>query len=585
MPLLLGLGLIWLTGCATVPGEEAPPTAEATVAETEAGVEVAEEKGPAPRPKPEDYPVAPFEGDALYELLVAEVAGYRSQYDVALEKYISAARETQDPGVAARAARLAAYMKKPQTQLEMTRIWLSKEPDHIEARRMAFDVLLNSNQLAEAIEHMEKIKELGGLANFEVFAYRASGLDEEGLKALYSAIEEMRIRHPEDTQLAFAAAVVLQQMGRLEEALELTELFITEDEGHNAIVLKASLLSDLGREDEAAIFMREKVEVYPDNRRLRLMFARLLFELEDLVAAREQYEEVLKLSPNDGDILFALALIALELKDDEEAKRHFERMVRWNRRTGEAHYYLGGIAERQLDVVTALREYSQVGNGYEFIPAQARIAALLADDGRWEEARDHLARKRAEHPARSYQLTLIEAQLLTERGLQEEVFDFLDKTLAEDPENTDLLYFRAMTGQKFDRLDILERDLRAIIDIDPDNADALNALGYTLTDQTDRHEEALVLIEKALAIKPGEAAFIDSMGWVQYRLQNYEEALVHLRRALELFPNDEVAAHLGEVLWVTGEKEEANQVWEEALERTPDSEILKNVIKRFREEE
>ena len=141
-----------------------------------------------------------------------------------------------------------------------------------------------------------------------------------------------------------------------------------------------------------------------------------------------------------------------------------------------------------------------------------------------------------------------------------------------------------MTGQRFGYLEILEGDLRRIIEIDPNNADALNALGYTLTDQTDRHEEALELIEKALAIKPDEAAFIDSMGWVQYRLQNYGAAILHLRRAFALFRNDEVAAHLGEVLWMVGKRVEALEIWNDALKWAPESEILRAVMQRFRGE-
>ena len=126
--------------------------------------------------------------------------------------------------------------------------------------------------------------------------------------------------------------------------------------------------------------------------------------------------------------------------------------------------------------------------------------------------------------------------------------------------------------------------MRSVIELDPGNADAMNALGYTLADQTNRHEEALELIEKALTIKPDEPAFIDSLGWVQYRLKNFEMALTYLRQAFERFRNDEIAAHLGEVLWVVGDKVEANQVWEQGLELAPESEILKNVIQRFRGE-
>jgi tetratricopeptide (TPR) repeat protein len=206
---------------------------------------------------------------------------------------------------------------------------------------------------------------------------------------------------------------------------------------------------------------------------------------------------------------------------------------------------------------------------------------LLLDQGRADEMREHLANLRAENPERAAQLTMIEAQAFYDRGQQEEVFAIMDKALEADPDNVDMLYFRAMSGEEFGRLDILERDLGRIIDNDPDNADALNALGYTLTDRTDRHEEALELIERALAIKPNEAAFIDSLGWVHYRLENFELAIKHLRRALELFQNDEVAAHLGEALWAAGNREEAKEVWNKALELAPDSEILLEVIKKF----
>lgn len=229
----------------------------------------------------------------------------------------------------------------------------------------------------------------------------------------------------------------------------------------------------------------------------------------------------------------------------------------------------------------AIREYRQVGSGYEYLPAQGRIASMLFEQGKEEEARNHLRSARAENPARFMELGMVEVQLLAERDRADAALELTDELVARDPANLDLLYFRAMTAEKFGHLDILERDLNRILEIDPQNADAMNALGYTLTDKTDRHDEALVLIQNALAIKPDEAAFIDSLGWVMYRLERFDEALVNLRRALDLFPNDEVAAHLGEVLWVVGQKAEASKVWDAALELKPDSEILKRVIQRF----
>ena len=296
---------------------------------------------------------------------------------------------------------------------------------------------------------------------------------------------------------------------------------------------------------------------------------------------RLQYELALTAEPSDGDVLFALAHIAMEQERLTDAQHYFEQMVRWNRRVGEARYYLGSISEKQGQTEAAIKQYRQVGRGYEFLPAQGRIAALMVEQGRIEEMHEHLSNMRADSPQRANQLYMVEAQALTERGMADRVFKVLDEAVAADPDNTELLYYRAMTGAEFNRLDVLETDLVRLLEIEPDNADALNALGYTLADLTDRYEEALHLIERALALKPNEAAFIDSLGWVQYRLKNYQPSIENLRKALSMFPNDEVAAHLGEVLWTVGQHDEARSVWNKALDDKPDSDILKRVIERF----
>ena len=565
----------WITGCTTV--DLAP---EVVVAEEVVTSETPFQPKPR-RPRPEDYPVANFEEDALYELLVAEVAGYRGEYETALEKYVEIAKSSRDPGVAARATILALYLRQHQVVLTTSQIWADEEPENIDAHRYAADQLIRVGDLEGAIRHLEKIKHLGGLANFGVLADQAANLKNEDRTSLLAAISRMLSEDPDDEQLLFSKAVLLEQNGEYGKALQIADQLLQEKRNLNVIILKVNALKDQLRNADAVIFLKEMLTELPENRRLRLIYARFLFETDDLQTSREQYEYILKQVPSDGNVLFALALIALEQKDDDRAEKHLQEMVRWDRRVGEAHFYLGNIAERKNDPSLAVREYKQAGTGYEFLPAQSRIASIFVNQGRVKEARGYLKRMRAKQPRFHQQLIMVEAQILSERGLQEEVFDVLNASLEEDSENVELLYYRAMTGQKFGRLDILERDLRAIITKDPGNADALNALGYTLTDLTGRHEEALALIQRALAIKPNEAAFIDSLGWVLYRLKNFEGAVVQLRKALALYPNDEVAAHLGEVLWVMGEHLEANQVWQKALELAPDSEILKRVINQF----
>lgn len=586
-PFILSL-LLLTVGCVSAPDKpvDEPEVIEA-VAETETKPAVETPRAP----KPSDYPVEPFPEDSMYQLLVAEVAGYRGQYLVALEKYVQIAQETRDAGVAARATRLANYLKDSNLALESAQIWAEVDPENIEAHRHAAELLVRSGDLEKAILHMEAVKNLGGLANFDVFAYRAANLDDAGRTALLTAVTRMLEQYPDDQQLMFAKAVLLEQKGRMNEALELADRLLGLGENVNVVILKVNALRDLNRNDDAISFLDETIEGLQETdtasrrdtlKRLRLIHARFLFENNRLDEARSQYEVVLNESPNDGDILFALALIAMEQDDDLEAERYLNQMVRWNRRVGEARYYLGSLAEKREDIDVAVREYKQVGRGYEFLPAQARIANLLLDQGRAAEMQEHLANMRADSPQRAVQITMVEAQAFADRGREQEVFEVLDAALNREIGNVDLLYFRAMTGEKFDRLDILERDLGQIIADDPDNADALNALGYTLTDRTDRHEEALGLIERALAIKPDEAAFIDSLGWVYFRMENFELAVEHLRRALSLFENDEVAAHLGEALWALGNTTEAEEVWQQALELAPESEILLKVIEKFK---
>ena len=588
--LLLIIALILLGGCTSQSVKEsAPKTTDASSAAVDASAEaevsavnasIAETKVPK-RPRPSDYPVAPFPKDALYQLLVAEVAGYRGEYSTALEKYVDMALKTRDAGVAQRAAMLAVYLKRYEEALTTSKIWVEQEPNSIEAHRYLSEQLLRIGDMEQAIVHMEAIKSLGGLANFESFAYSAANMDDKGREVLLEAMSRMLAEYPGDAQLMFSKAVLLEQSGQLEEALQLANQLLVSKKDINVIVLKVNALKDLLRTDEALVFLESTLEEFADKRRLRLIYARMLFEAERLFDAEKQYELVHQQAPNDSDILFALALISMEQGKDESAKGYLNQMIRFNRRANEAHYYLGSIADKNDKIPQAISEYKMVGPGREFLAAQVRIAALLADQDRLDDARAHLENQRANNPDRYNRLVMIEGQLLSERGHEAEFFELLEMVIQKQPENVELLYFRAMTGQSLGRLDVLEQDLLRVIEIDPGNADAMNALGYTLADQTDRHDEALVLIERALEIKPNEAAFIDSLGWVQYRLENYKDAVTNLRKALSLFDNDEVAAHLGEVLWVIGEQQEARNVWQKALDARPDSDILKRVIKRF----
>lgn len=530
-------------------------------------------------PEPE---VMAFPEGTLLALLTAEVAGYRGDYQYALDQYLIEAEKTLDPGVAARVTRLAAYMKADDKLYQAASLWAQADPESLEAHQFLADQLVKRALYVDALETMQTIDRLGGEAQFDYFAYRVGRMTQEDRQALLLGLNDMLTVNPNEPQILFSKAALLEALGDGPAALETADTLLGLKPAElNFIILKANLLSDLNQKQAAQAFLSEQLAINPDQPRLRLLLARLLFEAQAFSDARVQYQILHEIRPEDGEILFALAMLSIEQADFAQARLHLGRLVRTDQRVNQAQYYLGLVAEKTGDVALALREFAKVDGGYEYLSAQGRIVELISVNQSLEDARSYLAKKKLAHNGLRSQFDLIEGQLLSRVDAEDALFEHLDEAIEAQAGDIPLLYFRAMSGQKYDRLDILERDLKQVLMLDPGNADAMNALGYTLADQTDRYDEAYVLIEKALRLKPEEPAFIDSMGWVLYRLNRYEEAIDYLEQAFERFPNDEVAAHLGEVLWQSGKTRRAKRVWKEALSETPDSTFLQSVVKRF----
>jgi len=530
-------------------------------------------------PEPE---VMAFPEGTLLALLTAEVAGYRGDYQYALDQYLIEAEKTLDPGVAARVTRLAAYMKADDKLYQAASLWAQADPESLEAHQFLADQLVKRALYVDALETMQTIDRLGGEAQFDYFAYRVGRMTQEDRQALLLGLNDMLTVNPNEPQILFSKAALLEALGDGPAALETADTLLGLKPAElNFVILKANLLSDLNQKQAAQAFLSEQLAINPDQPRLRLLLARLLFEAQAFSDARVQYQILHEIRPEDGEILFALAMLSIEQADFAQARLHLGRLVRTDQRVNQAQYYLGLVAEKTGDVALALREFAKVDGGYEYLSAQGRIVELISVNQSLEDARSYLAKKKLAHNGLRSQFDLIEGQLLSRVDAEDALFEHLDEAIEAQAGDIPLLYFRAMSGQKYDRLDILERDLKQVLTLDPGNADAMNALGYTLADQTDRYDEAYVLIEKALRLKPEEPAFIDSMGWVLYRLNRYEEAIDYLEQAFERFPNDEVAAHLGEVLWQSGKTRRAKRVWKEALSETPDSTFLQSVVKRF----
>ena len=544
------------------------------------GTPPVEEASPATEaPQPQAY--GSFSQEALFALLTAELAGQRNRFDIALGNYVQQANATQDAGIAERGFRIAEYLGAEQAALDTALIWAQNAPDSLDAQRAAAVQLARAGRYDESMVHMEKVLQGQGDTHFDFLALSAAETDPDTRAGLLQSFDRLQTKYPDNGQLLFGKALLLQQDGRPQEALELLEAQSGKHDDIAPLLLHARLLQNLKRGDEAVPLLEKGIRQHPDDKRLRLTYARLLVEQDRLDEAKGEFASLVQQFPTDDDLRFSLALVCLEAEAWQEAIVYLEELVERGSHVDAAHYNLARAYEALDEPESALIEYALVGPGNDFLPAQARQTELLFASQRGEEASTRLRKAREAQPDYAIQLYLIESEALANQQQHERAWQLVQQALEQFPDDLNLLYTRAMLAEKRDDLGQLEQDLRFILEREPDNAMALNALGYTLADRTTRYDEAKALIEQAHRLNPDDPAILDSLGWVNYRLGNLEQAESLLRRALERFPDHEVAAHLGEVLWARGKQREARKVWAGALKEQPDSAILRATLLRL----
>ena len=522
-------------------------------------------------------------GDVLYKLLVGELASHRGDLLLALENYLEVAEITGDAAVAARATKLAVFAHAEERALEAARIWIDADPSSAEGRRVVASLLIRAGDIDGAVEHLDEIVKAGSEPRGAGFHHAAEILGaEKDTEAAVAVMKKLVRGHEDDSEAQLALARLLVRTGGTDEAMAVVDRAYEIDPASARIAILQARLRQRANDAEGAFgVLEEFLERVPESGTVRMAYARMLVDAKRYERARAEFEHLVAEEPENDDARYALGLLLVQTNRLEEATRQFKRLANRESRRDAAHYYLGRIAESQERYADAIGSYRRVRRGEHRLNAQIRVAVLLADGGEVEAARRHLHGVRSETTQEAVRIYSAEAGLLARFARYDEAMEVYDASLEEFPGNPDLLYARGMLAAKMDRLDILERDMRAIIAREPDNADALNALGYTLADRTDRLEEAYALIKRAIELKPDDHYIVDSLGWVLHRMGRHREALVQLRRAMSINPDPEIAAHLGEVLWVLGNKFEARAVWSTALEAAPDDEHLLDVIERF----
>ena len=544
--------------------------------------QTADNAAPEPLPKTTVEANQRFDETTLYTLLTAEVALARGRFDLGLSNYVQQAKRLRDVNVSARATQIARILKRHPESLEMAELWHELDPGSAEARYVLVGEYIHSQRFQAAFMQAQALLNAGHPAGFEDIAIDATEKSPQQLSELREGYRSLLQTYPQNSELLIGASVMAQAQDELPAALDYIEraLDIKPDSGRGTYQYFRVLYA-LGRKDEALATYAELVELQPDNNQIRARYARMLLEHAP-DQALEQYQKLYDADSGDDNVLLTLALLQLERGAYRDAEVHFNALLSKPAQADLAHYGLGEIALANGDKNRALEHYKDVHGGPRYVSATAKAADLLASLAGWQEARRFLTERRADASApQKEDLFLVETNVLINSGLHDDAEISLNRALEQFPDSVKLLYARAMQRAAQDEIAAAETDFLRILDLVPDNAATLNALGYTLLTQTNRIGDAEVYIRKAHTLDTDEPAIIDSLGWLEYRLGNTEAALQHLQRAFDMTKDDEIASHLGEVLWQSGQRRKARQVWQQALEMHPDSQPVLNTLKRL----
>lgn len=519
----------------------------------------------------------------LYEFLLGDIALQRGRPELAAEAYWDLAKTTRDPRVARRAAQMAFESRQMDKSLEAFALWQELEPSAPLAKQMLVSLLLSGGKLQEARPHVEgwlaTDPKNAGYIFMQIYSLLMRATNKAG--ALDWLIDVAR-PYPKVAEAHWAVAQVAAVANNKELALAEIHLAVQlRPEWDMAVVFEAQLL--MPTEPKKALeLLRNFLSPRPSNKDVRLFYARALLEQKLYGESRVQFQQLLASNQENIELAFAIALLSLQMGELDRAEKELqETLSKGKKDAGTVHYYLAQLNEAKKNDIAALAQYRQVLDGEYVYAARLREAYLLNKEGKLDEARAALKSAPAASNQQRVTVILIEAQMLREAKQFDASYRILAEALEKLPNHPQLLFEAAMAADKLGKPELFEQLLRKLLQVAPEHAQANNALGYSFLERNVRLEEGMQLVEKAYQLAPDDAAITDSVGWGYYRLGKLDKSLEFLRRAFATNPDPEIAAHLGEVLWVQGSKDEARKIWQDTLKTHPDSDSLRVLIKRF----
>jgi tetratricopeptide (TPR) repeat protein len=517
-----------------------------------------------------------FKDGTLYHLLVADIALMRQNYETALSIYSTQAQYTRDEAIAEMAFGIAHNIRRPAKALALAKLWLEINPESIAAHKAVIQSYVLLRDPVSALPYAAWVSKNEN--NEDVFlavtTFTERGSKEQ-IDSLISAYQSTSLAPGKEHFSQLAIALLLQKSDRFGEAESVIKSFLKKSKDDpRGITLLAQALGSQKKIDEALKVLKKALEKNPSNEDLRIHYAKLLTDY-DRKEALHQFELLNLSSPENQEIKYLLALLYIDQQLPDLAYPKLRGLIASKRFSHDALFHLGVITENKGEHSAALHYYARVTSGRHFLMAVSRSVSLISENYDLSSARLYLSRLRETIPDQAIPLFELEAQLLVKDKREKEAINLLTAGLSRNPENKSLLYARAMIAERQGNFDKMENDLRAIISQDPENASALNALGYSMVLHTKRFQEAYDLIYRAYLLQPNSAAIVDSMGWVLFKRGELKQALYYIKKAMTMMPDPEIAAHLGEIYWQMGDRDLARKAWAQGLKKSPNH---KNII-------
>lgn len=522
-------------------------------------------------------------GEVFYYLFSAEIAAQRGQVALSAALYTKAAITTRDPRIAQQATRAAYYARDDKRAILAASLWNELEPENIEGHQVLAALLVRVGKTTEAAEHFEYVITHGKQNERQRFMLISSMLSKEKeKKTALEVMQKLLVSRSENPNALYAYSHLAFLLGDLTAAANTVNKVIALEPGWTeAYILQANIFIRRGDKAHALEVLQQVVETQSDNAPLRMFYARNLVDAKRFNEAANQFSILTEDETLEHDARYALGLLSLQMNKPGKSEKYFKQLIADDKHFAASQYYLAQSYELQNDLVKALLAYEQVTDAQYHFEAELRIALILAKQGHLKEARLRLQNMSPDSLEKELRIYLTEGELLKSAKQYDAAFELYNDALQQLTNNSRLLYARALIAEKLGKIDLAVKDLESVVQREPNDAQALNALGYTLVDKTQQIERGLDYILQALKLEPNDPAIHDSLGWAYYRLGRYDEALKYLRLSYEQLKDTEVAAHLGEVLWVAGEREAAQEIWNTGLQQAPGDDFLLNVMQKF----